>query len=157
MSLTTPVNISCNGANDGSVQVTASGGTAGHQVSYQRTNPPGPLVSPAGVEIPLSGGTYPVGGLSAGNYTLTVVDANGCSIQDTFSIIEPPAFGATVSANTILCNPGNTGVLTITTPPGSYPVTYVINGPGGPNSGNINTSPFLLNNLPGGNYSIDLT
>jgi gliding motility-associated-like protein len=157
INLSSLTNISCNGANDGSVQVTASGGTAGYQVSYQRTNPPGPLVSPAGVEIPLSGGTYPVGGLSAGNYTLTVVDANGCSIQDTFTIIEPPAFGATVSANTILCNPGNTGVLTITTPPGSYPVTYVINGPGGPSSGNINTSPFLLNNLPGGNYSIDLT
>ena len=157
MNLTTPVNISCNGANDGSVQVTASGGTAGYQVTYQRTTPPGPLVSPAGVEIPLSGGAYTVSGLSAGNYTLTVVDANGCSTQNTFTITEPPAFGATVSANTILCNPGNTGVLTITTPPGSYPVTYVINGPGGPSSGNINTSPFLLNNLPGGNYSIDLT
>jgi gliding motility-associated-like protein len=157
MNLTTPVNISCNGANDGSVQVTASGGTAGYQVTYQRTTPPGPLVSPAGLEIPLSGGSYTVSGLSAGNYTLTVVDANGCSTQNTFTITEPPAFGATVSANTILCNPGNTGVLTITTPPGSYPVTYVINGPGGPSSGNINTSPFLLNNLPGGNYLIDLT
>ena len=157
MSLTTPVNISCNGANDGSIQVTASGGTAGYQVTYQRTTPPGPLVSPTGVEIPLSGGSYTVNNLSPGNYTLTVVDANGCSTQNTFTITEPPAFGATVSANTILCNPGNTGVLTITTPPGSYPVTYVINGPGGPNSGNINTSPFLLNNLPGGNYLIDLT
>ena len=155
--LTPPVNISCNGANDGSVQVTASGGTAGYQVSYQRTTPPGPLVSPVGVEIPLSGGSYPVNNLSAGNYTLTVVDANGCSLQDTFTIIEPPAFGATVSANTILCNPGNTGVLTITTPPGSYPVTYVINGPGGPYSGNINTSPFQLNGLPGGTFNITLT
>ena len=163
MNLTTPVNISCNGANDGSVQVTASGGTAGYQVTYQRTTPPGPLVSPAGVEIPLSGGSYTVNNLSAGNYTLTVVDANGCSTQNTFTITEPPAFGATVSANTILCNPGNTGVLTITTPPGSYPVTYVINGPGGPYSGNINTSPFYYPNplgnpgLPGGSYTIDLT
>lgn len=163
MSLTTPVNISCNGANDGSIQVTASGGTAGYQVSYQRTTPPGPLVSPAGVEIPLSGGAYTVNNLSPGNYTLTVVDANGCSTQNTFTITEPPAFGATVSANTILCNPGNTGVLTIITPPGSYPVTYVINGPGGPYSGNINTSPFYYPNplgipgLPGGSYTIDLT
>jgi gliding motility-associated-like protein len=163
INLSALTNISCSGANDGSIQVTASGGTAGYQVSYQRTNPPGPLVSPAGVEIPLSGGSYPVGGLSAGNYTLTVVDANGCSIQDTFTIIEPPAFGATVSANTILCNPGNTGVLTITTPPGSYPVTYVINGPGGSYSGNINTSPFYYPNqlgipgLSGGSYTIDLT
>jgi gliding motility-associated-like protein len=156
-SLSTPVNISCNGANDGSVQVTVSGGTAGYQVTYQRTTPPGPVVSPAGVEIPLSGGTYPITGLSAGNYTVTVVDDNGCTTNQLFSITEPPAFGATVSANTILCNPGNTGVLTINTPPGSYPVTYVINGPGGPYSGNINTSPFPLNGLPGGTYNISLT
>jgi hypothetical protein len=120
-------------------------------------------VSPTGVEIPLSGGTYPITGLSAGNYTVTVVDDNGCTTNQLFSITEPPAFGATVSANTILCNPGNTGVLTITTPPGSYPVTYVINGPGGPYSGNINTSPFYYPNqlgtpgLPGGSYTIDLT
>jgi gliding motility-associated-like protein len=163
INLSALTNISCNGANDGSVQVTASGGTAGYQVSYQRTTPPGPLVSPAGVEIPLSGGSYTVNNLSAGNYTLTVVDANGCSTQNTFTITEPPAFGATVSANTILCNPGNTGVLTITTPPGSYPVTYVINGPGGSYSGNINTSPFYYPNqlgipgLSGGSYTIDLT
>ncbi|NBU71702.1 MAG: hypothetical protein EBS53_09675, partial [Bacteroidetes bacterium] len=156
-SLSTPVNISCNGANNGSVQVTASGGTAGYQVSYQRTSPPGPLVSPAGVEILLSGGTYPITGLSAGNYTVTVVDANGCTFQNTFSITEPPAFGATVSANTILCNPSNSGVLTINTPPGSYPVIYIINGPGGPYSGNINSSPFQLNSLPGGTYNIGLT
>ena len=161
MSLSPPVNISCNPTvnnNYGSIQVTASGGTAGYQVTYQRTSPPGPLVSLPGIEIPLSGGSYSIPPiLTAGNYTLTVIDANGCSIQDVFTITEPPVFGATVSVNTILCNPGNTGVLTITTPPGSYPVTYVINGPGGPYSGNINTSPFLLNNLPGGNYTIDLT
>ena len=156
------VNISCNGQNNGSIQVTASGGTPGDQVSYQRTSPPGPVVSLVGVEIPLSGGIYttpPI--LSAGTYLFTVTDNNGCVEQLPFTITEPPAFSATVSANSINCFSDTTGHITIITPPGSYPVTYNMTGPSPSNpsgtySGNITTSPYTINNLAGGTYAIQL-
>jgi gliding motility-associated-like protein len=162
ISLSSLVNISCYGLHDGSVQLSASGGTPGYQVVYQTTSPVGPVFNPAGVEINLSGGNYPnINNLYPGVYSLSVTDANGCQASSPFTIIEPPAFTASVSANTILCNPGTTGQITITTPPGSYPVTYNMTGPSPSNpsgtySGNITTSPYTINNLAGGTYAIQL-
>ena len=102
ISLSSLVNISCYGLNNGSVQLSASGGTPGYQVVYQTTSPVGPVFNPAGVEINLSGGNYPITNLYPGVYSLSVTDANGCQSSSPFTIIEPPAFAASVSANTIL-------------------------------------------------------
>jgi len=79
-------NVSCNGGSNGSVSVAASGGTA-----------------------PYSGtGTFSV---SAGTYSYTVTDANGCTANTSVTVTQPPALSASVSQNTpILCHGGSTTV-----------------------------------------------
>ena len=63
-------NVSCNGANDGNVNLFVTGGTEPYTYSY----------SPDG--------TDPTG-LAPGDYFLTVTDANGCAVSYDFTITEP--------------------------------------------------------------------
>lgn len=66
-------NISCYGGNNGSASVTVSGGAGGYTYNW----------SP-------SGGTASTAtGLTAGNYTCTIRDANSCQISRNFSISQP--------------------------------------------------------------------
>ena len=66
--------VSCNGGSNGAASVTASGGVG--PFTYSWTG--GSTASTAS-------------GLSAGSYTVTVTDANGCTSQSTVLINEPPA------------------------------------------------------------------
>lgn len=84
-SLDTQINVSCNGLSDGSLTITSSGGGLPHQYS-------------------LNGGAYGAsatfGGLTAGPYTVTVQDANTCTIDVPVTIIEPPVLVVTVDNTT---------------------------------------------------------
>ena len=66
--------ITCNGANDGSVSVTPSG-SSGYLFDWG-----------SGFNNISS-----LSGLSAGIYTVNVMDTNGCMISTSFNIVEPPA------------------------------------------------------------------
>lgn len=59
---------------NGSIQVTATGGTAPYNVSWTGTT----SGNPAGNEISASGGNYAITSLAAGSYNLSVTDASGC-------------------------------------------------------------------------------
>lgn len=83
--------VTCFGGSDGSASVNASGGTPGSGYTYDWT--PG---TPAG------DGTMAINGLSAGSYSCTVTDANGCSDLINFTISEPSAITNTL--NPIICN-----------------------------------------------------
>lgn len=91
-------NVACNGGNNGSTTVTVSGATPGYAYSWAP-----------------SGGTNATAiGLSAGNYTVTVTDANSCQTTKTYSVTQPPAITLTPAAQTnIACNGGATGAATI--------------------------------------------
>lgn len=83
----TPTNVLCNGASNGSASVSASGGTPVYTYNW----------SP-------SGGTTSVAtGLSAGNYTCTVVDANGCSMTNTVNITQPSAIIVNAGTDQAIC------------------------------------------------------
>ena len=126
-------NVSCNGGANGTATVNYSGGTPGY--SYQWTS--GQLISSAS-------------GLSAGNYTLTVTDAQGCTATKTVSITEPPllTLSSPVLTN-VLCNGGNTGSASITATGGTSPYTYSWNPSGGNSS--------AAANLSAGNYTSTVT
>ena len=105
-----PTMISCAGLNNGQIFVSASGGSA-------------PLTYSINGTTFVSGNTF--NGLSAGTYTVTVKDANGC--QQTFSttITEPAPLSLTCA--TTVSN-GSDGTITVTGTGGNLPYSYSMNG-----------------------------
>jgi large repetitive protein len=102
-----PTNVSCSGGNNGSATVTANGGTPAY--TY--------LWAP-------NGGTNSTGtGLSAGNYTVTVTDANGCTATAAVIITEPNPLTTTISFTQATCNLPN-GSSTVVATGGTPAYTY---------------------------------
>jgi PKD repeat protein len=104
-------NISCNGGSNGTATVNAaSGGAGGFTYNWTPGNPTGD-------------GTTSVAGLTAGTYTCTATDANGCSATATFNITQPSAISITMSETDETCA-GNDGTATATPSGGTSPYTY---------------------------------
>jgi len=118
--LVTVGGISCNGEVDGSIGVEATGGT--FPIASYTLN--GTITS----EEPTALFT----GLAAGNYTVSIEDANGCTFESTTPsvIVEPAVLSINgLSANPIDVDPGGSSTYTVTG--GTAPYSYLWNGPGG--------------------------
>lgn len=72
--------------------------------------------------------------LCAGNYTVTVTDANGCSVITPIVITSPGLLNSTITQTDITCNGGNIGAIDLTVTDGTSPYSYSWTGPGGPYS-----------------------
>lgn len=102
-------NVTCNGACDGTVDVTAAGGTA----PYTYDIGGGPQGS----------GTFT--GLCAGSYTVTITDANGCTTTVNVTITEPTALSCSISGGThASCNSVCDGTATVAASGGVAPYSY---------------------------------
>jgi gliding motility-associated-like protein len=109
-------NISCNGASDGSISMTISGGSGNN--TYSWTGPAGFTAS-----------TKDLTGLKAGTYTCLIRDQNGCVLtpSPSFILAEPTLLvissfstsSSTDGAYNINCNGANTGRINITVSGGS--------------------------------------
>ncbi|MFN3916431.1 MAG: gliding motility-associated C-terminal domain-containing protein [Flavobacteriales bacterium] len=99
--------VSCHGANDGAATATVTGGTAPLTLTW---NPGGQN----GVSV---------NNLSAGNYSLSVVDANGCLQNSPFVIVEQTALFVTGNFAGSTCNQCN-GTATASPAGGVPPYTY---------------------------------
>jgi len=114
---TSQTNVLCNGGATGNAGVTPTGGTGGY--TYLWSN----------------GGTgSSVTGLSAGSYTVTVRDANNCSITKNITITQPDALTATTTQTDVLCTGSATGSATILPAGGAGNYTYVWSPSGGSGS-----------------------
>ncbi|MEO6883596.1 MAG: SprB repeat-containing protein, partial [Bacteroidia bacterium] len=82
-----PTNILCNGANTGILIASPAGGTTPYTYSW----------SPSG------GTSATASNLVAGNYTLTVTDAAGCTVTAIANVAQPPAIALTTSSKKALC------------------------------------------------------
>ncbi|MBN4051538.1 PKD domain-containing protein, partial [bacterium AH-315-M05] len=111
--ITSSINPTCNGANNGYATVTANGGTGSY--TY--------LWTP-------SGGVGATGtGLSGGiTYTVTVTDANGCIGSDNIGITEPAPLTATGSSSPSTCGNAN-GVATVNPLGGTQPYSFLWDDP----------------------------
>lgn len=97
----------CNGSNEGAFTVDVSGGT-----------PPYTYLWNTGAT------TANLGGLTAGDYSLTATDANGCTIGFSGTISEPPLLEVVSVGTGIACNGAATGSVDITVSGGTPPFTY---------------------------------
>lgn len=99
----------CNGSNDGTISVTASGGTQPYTFSLGTGTPQSnPLFS----------------NLSAGNYTINIVDAQGCQVSLNATVTEPTSIQlAEISSTISSCNLPNGG-LEISASGGTSPYSY---------------------------------
>jgi len=90
----------------------------------------------------------------AGNYTVTVIDDNGCSfVTDTLQVAEPQALTASASADPILCI-GGTTTLTVTAQGGTGNYHYTLS-----DSANNTTGPQDDNHftIAAGSYTATVT
>jgi len=104
--------VSCNGDNDGAIDITVNGGTAPYTFSWSH----GP-------------DTEDVSALFAGDYTVGVSDNSGCTIDSTFTVTEPLQLSANLNSLPVSCAGGNDGSITISAPVGgSGSYEYSIDG-----------------------------
>ncbi|MBW8051812.1 MAG: hypothetical protein FVQ77_16040, partial [Cytophagales bacterium] len=114
-SITSQTNVLCNGDATGSVTVAGSGGTPTYTYSLNG----GPFVV---------SGTF--SGLTTGSYTVTVKDANGCTVVQPVTITQPSLLTASITAQTnVLCTGDATGSVTVAGSGGAGGYTYSIGGP----------------------------
>ncbi len=117
-SLSSQINILCLGDASGSATIDASGGTG--ILLYDWTNAGG---------ITVSTDQDPTG-LPAGTYSLTISDANGCSISypNMLTLSEPPALISTLTESHVSCFGNGDGSITVSTTGGNGSYEYSING-----------------------------
>jgi hypothetical protein len=132
-------NVSCNGGTNGSATVTPSGGTAPYTYSW----------------APSGGTAATATNLSAGNYTVTVTDANSCTATRSFTITQPTAISNSSGSQTnVSCNGGTDGSIIVSPTGGVAPYFYTwSDGVCGP----FGNCPSTRSNLSAGNYSCIIT
>jgi gliding motility-associated-like protein len=110
-SISSSLNILCNGANTGSLTVTPSGGTSPYTYTIStptQTNTTGAFT-----------------GLSAGAYNITVKDASGCTATLTANLTQPTALTGTTSSLPVNCFGNSTGTVSAGASGGTSPYTYL--------------------------------
>jgi len=133
----TSTDINCFSGNNGTATVNPSGGTSPYFISWNT--------------IPIQNNLTATG-LSAGIYTATLTDSNGCTTSQplAINITQPQPLSITLSnQQNVKCFGGNDGFLSVNVSGGSSPYTY---------NWNNNTLPNLAtqNNLSAGLYLLNV-
>ncbi len=127
--------ISCNGENDGAIDLNLTGGIAPFSVIWSDD-------ASAGIQR---------NNLSPGTYTVKIVDNDvyQCPIEQTFIFTDPPAMGiSTTVIDAIDCDVVNSGSIDLEISGGSKPYSFLWN---------TNEITEDLENIPPGDYSVEIT
>lgn len=103
-------NISCNGANNGTVTINVTGGTVAGNYNYAWSN---------------GNTTATANNLQAGAATVTVTDDNSCSATSTYQISEPPLLTLALDETDAVCYQSPTGTATANPAGGTPPYGYL--------------------------------
>ncbi|UPT69903.1 MAG: PKD domain-containing protein [Flavobacterium sp. JAD_PAG50586_2] len=137
--------ITCYATNNGSINITVTGGTGNYAYTWTQSGNPNTFAS-----------TEDIANLIPGNYTISVTDANNCGPRTmSFTITEPPLLVVSlVSQVNVLCYGASTGAITVNaiggTPGGGYNFSW--SGPNGFTSSNQN-----LIGIAAGTYDLTIT
>jgi gliding motility-associated-like protein len=147
---TTIQDATCNGAMDGSILVAATGGTTdmNGNYTYSWSNALGTVTA----------GTSQVSNLEPGQYFLTVEDANGCMVEDSFTVAASKTLGINlVFFSDVTCNGFDDGTIEVIgtstgLPPfGAFTYDWELVGPGSMFNG------AQITGLEPGQYAITVT
>jgi gliding motility-associated-like protein len=125
-------NITCNNANNGAITLTVNGGSGFYTYAWTGS----------------AATTSSINGLSAGTYTATVTDANGCSATAGGTITNPAAITSGIVATNVTCAGASNGsaILTVSGGTGAYTFQW--------SDATISQN---LSNVPGGHYFVIIT
>ncbi|MFO0355995.1 MAG: choice-of-anchor L domain-containing protein [Sphingobacteriaceae bacterium] len=132
-------NISCNGGNNGSINLSPTGGTSPY--TFQWSGPSG-----------YSSTNEDISSLFAGTYTVLITDANNCTKIYTTTLTEPTVLSVTGTVTPATCPAFNDGAVNITVSGGSTGYSYSWSGPSAFSSSSQNISGLIA-----GNYSLTVT
>jgi len=149
--------ISIAGENDGSIDITVTGGTSEYTYLWS-------TLDGSGLNINSEDQTS----LTAGTYTVTVTDTNGCVIEAEYELIEPKELICDIDhdayKNDVLCYGDATASIKMDITQASIgPYTYTINGTTYLNENysqsfdNISELTYTFTNLTAGEYVITIT
>lgn len=124
---------SCGGAADGTASVSVNGGTSPYSYLWSTSDT-----------------TASIANLTAGNYSVTVTDANGCTEVASGNVGEPTPLNLTLSSSDLLCNGDGSGAASASVSGGTPTYTYLWNDPS-------NQTSATANNLDAGLYSVTVT
>lgn len=127
----TNFNPSCFGSNNGSINLTPSGGTSPYTFLWSNGQT-----------------TEDIFSLVANTYSVTVTDSKGCQTTRTVTITQPTQLTTTVTTTNVNCYGGNNGSASVSASGGTPPYLYMWN------TGNTQSS---ISNLTSGNYQITVT
>ena len=105
------VNNKCVGDTTGSVNVAASGGTSPYKILWSNNQT-----------------KFQLNSLKSGIYILTIVDNNGCTINDTAHITSPSALDADLSISNALCYGSSEGAIMVNAFNGTPPYEFSLDG-----------------------------
>ncbi|MEO5642075.1 MAG: PKD domain-containing protein [Bacteroidia bacterium] len=126
-------NVTCNGACNGTVTISVSGGTSPYTTVW----------SPSG------GNGLTASSLCPGIYTCNVTDANNCPTSYSITITEPAALSTTATQTDVSCNAACNGTATVSVSGGTPGYLYAWS----PSGGNASTATSLC----AGNYTCTVT
>jgi gliding motility-associated-like protein len=135
-------NVTCNGATDGTIDVTIGGGTPGY--TYLWSN--GAL-------------SEDISNVGAGFYEVTATDANGCEITTSIILLEPetlnvaPSITSNYNGFDVSCNGSSDGSLLATGSGGTLTYTYSWTNA----NGQVVSTTAIANGLSAGTYNVLIT
>ena len=147
--------VSCNGASDGEIDTTVTGGTIGSGYTYAWS------VTVGGTDISASTSADQLD-LKAGTYTVVVTDANGCTQTDSYTLTEPDVLTVSgvvkqyIGGIQVSCNGANDGEIDTTVAGGATDYTYAWSVTGGGTDISASTSADQLD-LKAGTYTVVVT
>gem|GEM_PF-1009860 len=124
-------NLSCFNQNNGSIDLSATGGTAPY--AYIWSN---------------AATTQSLNNIAAGNYTVTVRDANNCSVVQSFVVAQPDSFAVQTAISNVRCFSEANGRIQLTVSGSNPPYFYEW-------SNQANTA--QTQNLTAGNYTVTIS
>jgi gliding motility-associated-like protein len=126
------VNVACFGESTGNIDLTPSGGVPPYAYLWSNGST-----------------TQDISNLTAGTYSVTITDSNGCTANYSASITQPvsPVGGAVISLTNVSCRGGDDGMVTVTGTGGTLPYEYSMDGGAWQSSG-------AFTGLDAGNHTV---